>query len=184
MDSTKPTIKGLFVKSHVNALAAERGEAGLNELRKRFGKPIDFKNSDTVPINDEVVLLECIVDILSGHPLSPQERSEEAGRLHFKNFRTTPLGIILFSTLANQPKLLLMQSKHVAGHVFQGVQFTAEDMGQRSVKITMTNNDYPVEHFKGFFEEWIGSSDYKGIVLAKALGRGVYEYLISWETKT
>ena len=176
----RPVIKGVFVKSHINALERVRGRDGLNELHRRFGRPINYGNYDTVPVADEIAILEIIVDIVSSHPLTPSERSLEAGRLHFRDFRETPLWNILKPLFDFSPKFLLMRSHTIAGYVFKNVEFVSEDYGEHTVKITMFNNDYPLEHFKGFFEEWMASFGIPAQVDALSRTRGRYEYTISW----
>jgi hypothetical protein len=154
------------------------------ELRRRFGKSIDFKNNENVPVADEVKILECIVDMNTKKTLPPAERAEEAGRLHFRDFSTTPLWRIVGPVFGRNLKVLFMHSRNIAGHVFQGVKFTADDLGLQKVRITAVNNDYPLEHFKGFFEEWIKTVGFSGRVNAKLQPRGVYEYVISWEEES
>jgi uncharacterized protein (TIGR02265 family) len=180
-EAPRPTIKGIFVKSHIRALERERGSDGVIELQKRFGKPINYSNSDDVPVADEVLILEHIVDITSPVQLAREERELEAGRLHFRNFSTTPLWTLTEQIFGTKLKFLLMQSSKIAGYVFQDVHFASEDLGERSVRITMFNNDYPIEHFQGFFEQWLQSAGHKGKIAATAHTRGRYEYTISWE---
>lgn len=179
----RPTIKGVFVKSHIAALERQRGKDSLAELRRRFGKSIDFKNNENVSVADEVKILETIVDMQEQKSLMPNELAEKAGRLHFRNFSTTPLWRIISPVFGRNLKLILMHSRNIAGHVFQGVKFAADDLGENKVRISMGNNDYSPEHFKGFFEEWITSSGLEGQVQARMRPQGVYEYDISWWEK-
>jgi uncharacterized protein (TIGR02265 family) len=176
----EPTIRGVFVKSHIRALEKERGDQGMEQLRKRFNKSIEFGNTDNVPVRFEVELLEKIVEVLAGHALPDQERELEAGRLHFRNFTTTPMWAVVTSMFGTDPKPLLMQSSTIAGRVFHGVEFTSEDAGERSVKIVMRNNDYPIGHFQGFFEEWLKQSGVSGYVEAYKHTDNAYEYVIAW----
>ncbi len=178
--ATEPTIRGVFVKSHINALFKARGLVAIEDLKKRYSKPIDFGNTDNVPVREEVIILEHIVDILSEKQLSAAERRREAGKLHFKNFTTTPLWTLIISIFGNKIKTLLMQSPNIAGRVFSGVMFSSRDLGERTVRITLENNDYPLEHFQGFFEEWLSSAKLSGYVEAYARSDNVYEYLITW----
>lgn len=176
----RPTIKGMFVNSHVRALGLERGESGLAELRKRFGKQVSFSATDDVPVADEVKILEYIVDITSPVLLSDRDRELEAGRLHFRNFSTTTLWTLMLQVFGSNLKFLLMQSSKIAGWVFRGIEFVSEDAGEHVVRITVFNNDYPLEHFQGFFEQWLHFSNVKGSVEATADTRGRYEYTITW----
>lgn len=177
----RPTIKGIFVKSHIRGLERERGGEAVRELERRIGHPVNYKNSDDVPIAEEVRILESIVDIEAGTSLKKEERELEAGRLHFRNFSTTPLWTILNSILGSNPKFLLMQSSRIAGYVFQDVEFASEDMGEESVKITLFNNEYPIRHFQGFFQEWLHAFGLDGKVLATSLSHDRYECLLSWK---
>lgn len=175
-----PTIRGVFVNSHIHTLEREHGTAAVQRLREKFHRSIEFGDAEEVPVRVEVELLEAVVDIISGVKLTQTERETEAGRLHFRNFSTTPLWHVLMSVFGQNTKLLLMQSSVIAGRVFRGVKFASEDIGERSVRITMENNDYPLEHFLGFFEEWIKSAGLNGYVEGYARSEHTYEYLISW----
>ena len=177
-----PTIKGIFVMSHVKALEKERGLVARQELEKRYGSPIAFRNTEDVPIREEVKIIEHALD-LSAPPVPPERRSIEAGRLHFRNFSGTPLGKLVLPFFKDKLKLVLMNASNVAGHVFQGVSFRSEDLGPRSVRITMENNDYPLGHFQGFFEEWIDYSGNTGTVEATDAGGNVYSYTLSWHNR-
>ena len=177
----RPTIKGIFVKSHIRALERERGVEGVRELTERIGHPINYLNTDDVMISEEVQILEHIVDMLSAEPLTKEEREREAGRLHFRNFSTTPLWHIIDPLVGSNLKFVLLQSSRIAGYVFQGVQFTSEDIGPKKVRITLFNNDYPINHFRGFFEEMLRYFELVGSVDAAGLTRGRFEYTISWQ---
>ena len=181
MNINKPTIKGIFVNSHINSLRRNRGDKTLTDLAIKFGKPAIFKNSDDVPVCDEVKIIEICLDLMSDKPIPENERSFEAGRLHFRNFSTTPLGRIIFSVFRNNFKLLMMQTKYLAGHVFHGVKFSSVDLGKNSIKVSMKNNDYPIDHFRGLFAEWMLFSGCKGIVEALEYPPDTYEYLMKWE---
>lgn len=176
----RPTIKGIFVKSHVRALEREWGAAGVRELERRFGKPLVFVNTDDVPVSDEVSLLEHIVDMFTHDELSRGAREYEAGRLHFRNFVATPLWSVIETIFGLELKSLLMRSAKIAGYVFQDVEFVSEDLGERSVRITMYNNDYPLEHFQGFFDEMLVSFEKRGSTAALQKGAQHFEYTISW----
>lgn len=179
----KPTIKGIFVRSHIAALRAARGEAGVRELERRYGRPIKFKNSDNVPVREEIKIIEYVLDLMSEHPVPSAARAFEAGRLHFRNFSTTPLAKIIFSVYRHELKRVLMSAPNIAGHVFQGVQFTAEDLGPTSVRITLANNDYPIDHFRGLFDEWVRFAGFNGTVTSQESGQGRYTYDVRWESK-
>jgi len=179
-DAPRPVIKGVFVRSHVKAVERVLGKHGVQELERRLGHSVDYSNAANVSVADEVAMLENIVDMFAEKPLSKRERSLEAGRLHFRDFRSTPLWNILKPIFGLSPKFLLMRSHAIAGFVFRNVEFISEDKGERCVKITMFNNDYPLEHFQGFFEEWLTSFGLKAKVDAAAHTRGRYEYTISW----
>ncbi len=179
MNSNIPTIKGIFVRSHIERIKKEKGEEGVRLLEEKFGKPLVIKNTDNVPIKDEVHLLECAVELLSNESLSGTKLSYEAGRLHFTNFLTTPLAKILFPFFKSQFKMIMLQTRNIAGHVFEGITFTSVDLGENGVKVILTNNDYPIEHFQGFFQEWLNYSELHGTVEAVKV-EDAYEYTIRW----
>lgn len=178
MNESVPTIKGVFVKAHVSSMKKDKGEEGVRLLEEKFGKPLTFANTDDIPLHDEVKLLECATEILN--PDLPKEKTAyEAGRLHFKNFLTTPFGRIILPFFKNQFKLMMLQSHNIAGHVFRGVTFMTEDLGEKSVKIVMKHGDYPIEHFQGLLQEWMNYSELSGKVEANKKD-GEYEYILRW----
>jgi uncharacterized protein (TIGR02265 family) len=174
-----PTIKGIFVMSHVDALERVAGEEGMAELVRRMGRRVRYGSNDDVPVREEIEILEHVHDIVSGKPSYPRERSVGAGRLHFKNFSETPLGEVILA-LTNF-KTALLKSGWIAGRVFRGIEFIPEELGDRSVRIIMKNNDYAIDHFKGFFEAWMESSGLHGSVTASDKKESGYEYVLLWE---
>ncbi|HYF13180.1 MAG TPA: DUF2378 family protein [Candidatus Paceibacterota bacterium] len=176
----EPTIKGVFVMSHVHALKKAKGKTAVAELERRYGHAISFGATQNVPIREEVKIIELTLDILTGDTTPKEKRAYEAGKLHFNNFTQTPLGMMLFPLFTSNFKMLLMKSPTIAQQVFRGVTFKSEDLDRNCVRITMENNDYPLGHFQGFFYAWLTYSDLFGDVDAKEQGRNCYIYTISW----
>lgn len=177
----QPTIKGLFVKSHIRAVHAKRGENGVRELERKFGKSLRFKNLEDVPVRDEVRLIDLSLDFVEDGPIPADERGVEAGRVHFRNFTTTPLGHILLSVFRTNFKKVLLQAGALAEQIFKGIRFSSRELGPAAVEITLENNDYPVDHFKGLFEEWLLYSGLKGTVEGKAVTPTRYVYTVRWD---
>ncbi len=75
---------------------------------------------------------------------------------------------------------MMLQTQNIAGHIFQGVQFQAEDLGEKSVKVSMRNNDYPLSHFQGLLQEWMNYSGLHGTVAAVKTD-DAYNYTMKWE---
>ncbi len=170
-----PTIKGIFVKSHIKVVIAKKGKEGLRKLELAYGKPLDIKNFDDIPVREEVKIIECALDILKpGIPL--HMRAYEAGKLHFVNFSGTPLGKLIFSTLPKDFKFMMMHAKYIAQHVFKNVKFTTIGFGESSFKVIMENNDYPIEHFQGFFQAWADFFGQNIKIEARERGQGRFEY--------
>lgn len=179
-----PVIRGMFINSHVKLIQEKFGEKGVKKLQEKYGKPVWFRPTEFVPVREEVQLLECALDLLYPELTSPDERSFEAGRLHFQNFTRTSYGKILFSVIpqdADHFRKIILNSKYVAQHVFRNVTFEAEDLGRKSAKVIMHNNDYPLEHFAGLFHEWMHFFGLKGKVESKKLSPTVFEYLMTWQ---
>src|SRR5688500_6366313 len=130
-----PTIKGMFINSHVKAVRQLKGEAGVKALAKKYGHPLKFRNLSNIAVREEVRLIELALDIINPKKLAPSEREFEAGRLHFRNFTTTPYGHILFSSLPKNFKRMMMGSTYIAQHVFKGVKFESVDLGPKAVKV-------------------------------------------------
>jgi uncharacterized protein (TIGR02265 family) len=180
-ENPRPTIKGIFVNSHIEAVRKLRGEEGVLALEHRYGKSLKFKNSEDVPVADEVKIIEYALDLLSPELVPEPEWAFEAGRLHFRNFTTTPLAQIIFSLFREEYKLLMLKTKNIAGHVFRGVHFASEDLGPKSVRVTMKNNDYPIQHFRGLFAEWMIFAGLVGTVVAEEPKPNTYQYTMTWE---
>ncbi len=170
------------MNSHVKVVRNEKGESGVRELEKRFGRPVNFANFEDVLVSDEIKIIEYALDILTDGKVSPDKRAFEAGRLHFKDFATTPLAKIIFSSITDIKKLLL-NSKYIAEHVFNGITFISSDNGPDSVKIIMEGGHYPIDHFKGLFWAWVDNFGYEPDVKAVQAGSERYEYTLSWTSK-
>jgi uncharacterized protein (TIGR02265 family) len=179
MANVTPTIKGIFVKSHINAVKEKKGSEGIKLLEQQYGEPLDFKNTDNVLVSKEVKLIEYITQILADTPIPDDQLAYEAGKQHFRDFATTPLARIVLPFFKNQFKSVIMQAQSIAGHVFQGVIFSSQDLGEHEVKLTMKNNDYPLDHFKGFFQAWMEYSGLHGTVTATNHD-GSYDYVMKW----
>ncbi|MBI4249997.1 DUF2378 family protein [Candidatus Uhrbacteria bacterium] len=175
-----PTIKGLFVMSHIRALRASHGQQAVQDLERRYGKSIAFAPFEEVPVREEVAILEHIIAITTSS-LASDQRAYEAGRLHFRNFTETPFGRIIFSQFRTQFKRLMMNAGYVAGHVFRNVQFSSREGGSTSVIVTIRNNDYPIDHFRGLFQAWMEYAGLRGTVRAREIPPDGYEYLMTWE---
>lgn len=167
--------------SHVTALKKMCGEEGVMELEHAYGKPIRFSMNEDVPVREEVRIIELCLDIQTGNAFSGSERAREAGHLHFRNFSTTPLGSVLLPIMGSDFKVLMMRAANIAHHVFSNIEFNSQDLGEKTVEVTMKNADYPLEHFQGFFEEWLIYADHSGKVEAKDLGNRSFAYTISWD---
>ena len=176
-----PTIKGIFVMSHVAALRHARGDAAIAELEKRLGRPMNYKNFEDVPLSEEIKIIECALDILTGDKVPASERHFEAGRLHFRNFVATPLGKMIFSVFPKDYKRHMLNAQNIAGHVFSGVIFKSEDLGGNKVRIMMERSDYPKEHFQGFFKEWMTYCGYEGMVGAVEREDNFFQYDAIWK---
>lgn len=174
------TIKGIFVNSHLKALQRLKGEEGLQELERRLGGPLRFRNSEDVAVRREVAIIDGVLDILHGGTIPSHLRDFEAGRLHFRNFTATPLARIVFSLFRKDLKLMMMHAHHIAGHVFQGTKFSSDDLGPTSVRVTMDGLDYPIDHFKGLLHEWMHFAGYSGTVECTAVGPYRHAYTLTW----
>jgi uncharacterized protein (TIGR02265 family) len=178
--NAEPTIRGLFVMSHINALEAKKGNAGIVELMARYGKPIRFGALDNVPVREEVAIIEHVLDILTDDGVPRERREFEAGKLHFENFSKTELGGLVMPLFRSNVRAFFMNANHIAGYVFNGVRFIAEERGPGDIRLIMENNDYPLDHFAGFFQGVLEYGRLTGTVTATDLGERRYAYDIRW----
>lgn len=176
-----PTIKGIFVNSHVQAVRRALGEPGVRELERRAGHPVGYSDFEDVPVRDEVDVIEIANDLLSGGPIASSERAYEGGRLHFRNFKATPLARLMFTIFPRNFRYLMLHAPTIAERVFKGVLFTADDLGPSELRITMENNDYPVDHFRGLFQAWMDDFGLRGRVDGRETFPGRFEYSMRWE---
>lgn len=179
MEKPKPTIKGLFVASHIKALGQHKGREAVLQLERLYGAPVKFKALADIPIDEEIKILDHIIDMLYGDMPAPK-KAYEAGRLHFRNFLKTSVGRLLLLQSKAGLKITLMLAGKVASKIFKGVEFISEDLGRQTVKITVRYGLYPPEHFQGFFQEWLAVLGYLGTVSVEAAEKDSREYLIDW----
>ena len=175
-----PTIKGIFVNSLVQAVRRQKGPEGLARLEAAMGRSLDFGDFDDVPIREEVRLIEAANDILREAPLPERERAFEGGRLHFRNFKGTPIARMMFAVFPRNYRYLILHTPSIAQRVFKGVAFEAREVGPRALEVVMGNNDYPLDHFRGLFQEWMDDFGYHGVVEGHESGPAQYTYLMRW----
>lgn len=175
-----PTIKGIFVNSHIQMVRRTLGDSGVRALEQRMGVPLRFRSTEDVPVREEVRLIEHALDMTSGRTFTPEERSFEAGALHFRNFTTTPWAKVLFALFPRNFRFMMMHARTVAERVFNGVRIHSEDLGDNAVRVTMDNADYPIEHFRGLFQEWMSFFGIDGIVEARRTNAHQFEYTMRW----
>jgi hypothetical protein len=73
-----------------------------------------------------------------------------------------------------------MHAQNIAGHIFERVEFSSNELSEKSIQLIMKNNDYPIEHFQGFLQEWQNYSGLHGNVRAEKK-EDAYVYTIQWE---
>jgi uncharacterized protein (TIGR02265 family) len=175
-----PTIRGIFVNSHVDAVRKAKGEEGARLLEERFGRSTKFGMMEPVSVLDEVRIIDLALDILHDKPIPEDQRDYEAGRLHFRNFSLTPLGEFLLSFFKDDFKSVMLRAPSIANHIFNGITFFSRELGPSVVAVTMSNSGYPPEHFRGLFSEWMHYSGYQGRVELTRLEHGDLEYTMRW----
>lgn len=176
----EPTIKGVFVMSHVNALRRTHGAEALVSLERKLGRSPQFGLTEDVPVSHEVIILEHAIETASEQVLLPEVLALEAGRLHFRNFSHTPLGVLVLPFYSKDFKKLVLNVGEIAESVFQGMLFSGEDAGPHAVRIIMRNSYYPAPHFQGFFEAWMAYGRLIGVVELEDRGGREHAYHISW----
>jgi uncharacterized protein (TIGR02265 family) len=176
-----PTIKGIFVNSHINFLKKNGGKDALEKLEKKMQKSIKFSTWQDVPLSEEIQIIEYVFDIVYPSPgLSSEVRAFEAGRLHFRNFITTPFGKILFTALPKNFKATVLKLPMVIKHIFRNLDFSVTGLSNNKVKIEVSNMNYPPEHFTGLFHEWMLFWKLKGKIDTNIKSNISCEYLIAW----
>ena len=177
---TPPTIKGIFVNSHIRAVEKAHGAAGRARLETLVGQPLDFSASQDVPVSLEVRVIEAAVQLLVDHPVPEDEVAFEAGRLHYRNFKGTPWAKVIFGMFPRDFAFMVRHSPVIAERVFKGVIFEAQELGSKTLKLTMDNADYPLDHFKGFFQEWMQDYGLHGTVVGQAATQRRFDYVMTW----
>jgi len=182
MDRT-PLIKGMFINSHIERLHREKGDEGLLELQRRIGRFTAFDSFDDYPVSLEIQVIETVYDLLNGQT-DPATKRFEAGRLHFRDFSETFFGRMTMGIAPRTSqgfKTLMLSANYIGRYVFKNTDLSTKTL-DGSVVITMENNDYHIDHFRGLFYEW---ALYWGLsnpeVLATETARKKFEYVIMWE---
>ena len=166
--------------SHVNALRRAKGAEALAALETKLGRPPSFGLTEDVPVTQEVIILEHAVDMLAEQVLEAPERAFEAGRLHFRNFSHTPVGVMVLPFYSRDFKKLILNVGQIAESVFDGIAFSGEDAGPHAVRITMNNSYYPPQHFRGFFLAWMAYGRLVGTIDVEERALREHSYHISW----
>lgn len=175
-----PTIKGIFVNSHLKAVEKRHGSDGLHRLETLVGQPLHFGAAQDVPVSLEVRVLEAAVELLVDHPVAEDQVAYEAGRLHYRNFKGTPWAKVIFGMFPRDFGFMIRHSPVIAERVFKGVAFQALELAPTTLKLVMDNADYPVDHFKGFFQAWMEDYGLTGTCIGQAVAARRYEYVMMW----
>lgn len=175
-----PTIKGIFVNSHIRAVEKAHGEKGRARLETLVGRPLAFGAAEDVPVALEVRVIEAAVELLVPGPVDADDVPFEAGRLHYRNFKGTPWAKIIFGMFPRDFSFMILHSPVIAERVFKGVGFQASLVAPRTIKLVMDNADYPLAHFKGFFQAWMEDYGVAGTVVGQAVTPRRFEYVMSW----
>ncbi len=176
---TTPTIKGVFVNSHLKAIEKLHGKEGIARLETMVGRSLRFANGQDVPVALEVQIIEAAVEFLVDEPVPEGQVAYEAGRLHFRNFSMTPWARLIFRLFPRNFRFMMMHAPTIAERVFQGVTFRSESIGPCCIKIVMGNADYPIDHFRGLFQEWMDAYE-TGHVVAQEIEPRTFAYVLTW----
>jgi hypothetical protein len=114
------------------------------------------------------------------HPVAPEDVALEAGRLHYRNFKGTPWARVIFGMFPKDFAFMVLHSPVIAERVFKGVGFEAKELAPKTLKLVMDNADYPLAHFQGFFQEWMGDYGLAGTCVGQATGPRRFEYVMTW----
>jgi uncharacterized protein (TIGR02265 family) len=177
----EPTIKGIFVMSHVKALRRAAGHDSLAELERRFGGPVQYGITEDVPTADEGRLIEIAVRILSNGAVAEESLAYEAGRLHYRNFTATPWCRLLFSLFPRDFLFMMRHAPGIAEKVFRNVGFEVDEPGPGALRIVMINGGYPLDHFRGLFTEWMTDFGFDGKIVAQQPSPERQEFLLQWD---
>lgn len=169
-------IKGVFVNSHVRALAKALGDDGLARLEAEVGPPIRYHATEDVHVQREVEIIDAVLRLLA--PARPGREDFEAGRLHFRNFTSTPWARFIFGVLPRDIRFMMLHASSVAERVFQGVRFESTAVGPDAVKVVMVNGGYPLDHFRGLFTAWMEHYGQEGTVVAQQVALRRQEFVI------
>jgi uncharacterized protein (TIGR02265 family) len=176
----KPTIKGIFVNSHIDMLRASGGEEAVLKLKELVGFPIDYKEDDDVFLGDEEKLIDSLV-IMENPNISGDKLHFESGKLHFTNWTKTPWSKQLFSLLPPDFKYMMLHLNVIIIKVFQNFTFESEELGEKKVKVSANNNYYNVQHWVGLFQAWMDMFGLKGVVTGEKTGEHSCTFIFEWE---
>ncbi len=182
--SSTPTITGIFIHSHIAKLRYEKGEEGITELERRLGKPAIYSLLGRYPVKEEIEIIGHVLDILTDGRYEGDTREFESGRLHAQNFLRTTLGILVASSVpktAEGFQTLILRSAGIARRVFRNTNFSAQMIGGH-IMVKMENNDYSIEHFRGFFHELMEQWGLTDIAVdTHERAPKTFEYTLAWE---
>jgi hypothetical protein len=183
METKIPTIRGVYVNSHIKALQKAKGRDAIKELRRLYGKPLEFGNFQNIPIEEELKIMHAVFNLLSSSPVINENFDYEAGKFHFQNFMTAPLTKLFFSLFGKNFRTVVWAASKVSKGIFTGVQVRKKNAGIHTEQIILENNEYPAHHFVGFFDAWLTHLGLIGMTTMKELSPRVHEYTVTWKEK-
>lgn len=176
----KPTIKGIFVNSHISMLKDSKGDSAVQELRDKVGFPIDYKEDEDIFLGDEEKIIDALV-LMENPNISADKLHFESGKLHFTNWTKTPWSKQLFSLLPPDFKYMMMHLNVIIVKVFQNFTFESTELGEKRVKVSANNNYYDVQHWVGLFQAWMDLFGLKGLVSGEKTGEHSCDLFFEWE---
>lgn len=175
-------IKGMFVNSHINLLREKKGEDAIVRLESEYGDKLEFNAFADIPIaRDKAILRHVLKALKDTTSASVKTEMLNTGSLSFRDFVTTVYGKMILHVLDKDFKAAVLAYPHIAVHIYKNIHFYAQDLGEKAVRITIENSGYDMDHFYGFFTEWMAFWEYTGEVEAVSIREGIYEYTMRWQ---
>ncbi len=106
----RPVVNGMFLTELVDFVRGQQGEAGLQALTARFGRPLTFSMLKTYPIEQELQLRRAVLDQVFGGP------SDQAllylGQLSFNSVLKNPVGRQALASVDRDPVKMVSGARY------------------------------------------------------------------------
>jgi len=180
------TIKGIFLKHHINRVKDKKGDTGIKLLEKLYEQPLKFNSFKNYPTKEEERLIKCCLKVIY-NDRQWKDENIRAGRFHWESFAEHPVtkAAIAIGGTGDIRKLIHISEK-LMNTIIQDVDYNVSYEGENKMKLVCKKFDYHPKLLQGLFEaifedkRILENPDMKVKIETKVINPHEYEYMITW----